>query len=113
MANCAWIYQPHYKSNCARVAVDMQQADVNYIIITCSPSCNGVWKYQNRRDYELWLNNKKVCYCVPMDELEFVMPLENLDDKRKVEVKKDQAKWFKNEVKNRNYEYKNKPEWML
>ena len=63
------------------------------------------------------MNGKKTCYCVPISECEKVDSLDALDPKEDEaiikKIKEQQNKWWKSEVKNRNYTYKNKPEWML
>lgn len=117
MNNVSYIYQPHFKSNCFRVAINDQQGiNNNYIVVTCSPHYNGVWRYpaDNVSKYDVWYNGKVACYCVPIKDCTLMMTLDKLvnpDDIKK--VKRQQKKWYMNKVTNMNYEYKNKPEWML
>ena len=117
MRNVAFIYQPHFKTNCFKVAIDKSQGVTNnFIIVTCSPSYNGVYKYpsEKRFSYEIWKNGKKSCYCVPIIDCEFVQKLETLKNEDIIkEVKKQQKSWLKQEVTNREYKYNKKPEWAL
>lgn len=101
-------------------AVRDQQGDKNYIVVTCTPSMNGIymWKGENRSKYRMWMNGKKPCYYIPVDDCVF-RPFEDLDMTRDcnkaliAEVKKQQAKWYKGEVKGRDAYKKKKPDWML
>ena len=115
--NIAYIYQPHFNTNCFRVAlVNQQGKKYNYIIVTCSPEYNGVWKYNanNVLNYNVWSNNKKECYCVPIRDCRRIKLLNELTNIEVInKVKSQQKKWYNNTVKNRNYTYTDKPEWML
>lgn len=117
MTNLCYIYQPHYNTNSARVAVNCQQAEENYIIITCSPSENGLykWKKSDLDELQFWTNGKLPCYVVPMNKCAFIKSLQEIKNEDIIkEIKKQQKKWYNKEVKNRDYEYKKgKPEWML
>ena len=117
MINVAYIYQPHFNTSMFRVAVNKQQSnDTNYIVVTCSPQYNGVWKYggEIHKTCGRWVNGKTVCYEIPISSCAFVKSLNEIQqiDKRQ-EVMKQQEKWFKNEVKNQHLNYKDKPTWML
>ena len=117
MSNIAYIYQPHFNSNCFRVAISKQQGTTtNYIVVTCSPNYNGVWKYSssNLYDYPSWNNGNVVCKCVPISDCEFVKHLNQLKNEDILkQVKKQQLTWFNNQVKNRNYDYVTKPDWLI
>ena len=115
--NIAYIYQPHFNTNCFRAAVLKQQGKkYNYIIVTCSPEYNGVWKYNadNVLNYDVWSNNNKECYCVPIRDCRRIKLLNELTNIEVInKVKFQQKKWYNNTVKNRDYTYTDKPEWML
>lgn len=117
MNNVAFIYQPHFKSNMFRVAVHEQQGSVdNYIVVCCSEKYNGVYQYPaiKRKDYGIWYNNDLACYCVPLEDCNYYKSLKDITNPKIIkEVKKLQKKWFNNQVRNRDYTYKDKPEWML
>lgn len=115
--NIGFIYEPHFKTKMFRVAKVCQMGkDFNYVVVTCSPMYNGLYKYDSskRDNFKTWINGKLECYEIPISECTFVM---NLDDIEKPDVKaeiiKQQKKWFNKQVKNRTYDYKNKPSWML
>ena len=115
-----FIYQPHFKTNMFRVSVNEQQGEEwNFVVVTCSPGWNGVWKYpvKNTANYKIWMNGKLKCYCVPTSDCVKIKNLNELTEEKQKwvvdAIKKQQDKWFKSEVRNRNYSYKNKPEWML
>lgn len=116
--NISCIYQPHFMSNCFRVACNKQQGkDFNYIIVTCSPEFNGIWKYPASicKDLSIWLNGKRPCYCVPIEKCTKYKDLDSISNPNTLkEVAKMQARWYASEVKNRDYVYKaGRPEWML
>lgn len=117
MNNTSYIYQPHFKTKCFRVACTEQTGpEYNFIVVTCSPQYNGVWFYPSykRFNYEVWHNKTCPCYCVPIKDCTFIKSLNNLTNPNVIKmVKKMQTKWFKSDVLNRDYNYKNKPEWML
>lgn len=115
-SNMAFIYEPHFKTSKFRVAVADQQCETNYIVVTCSPRYNGIWKWTKTlgKKYETWYNNGLVCYCIPIDECIKTQELNSIQNPEiRAKVKKLQSKWYKSEVRNRDYEYKNKPEWMI
>ena len=105
-------------------AVKDQQGVWNFIVVTCTPSMNGVYRWNKMQNmgnhkWKTWKNGRTVCYYIPKDECTFKR-FDELDMSKPVnqklieEVKKQQGEWLKNEVKNRNYEYKKgKPDWML
>jgi hypothetical protein len=117
--NIAYIYQPHFKSECFRVASkDQQGPENNYIVVTCSPQYNGIYKYpaKNIQDkhYDTWCNNKTLCICVPIKDCEKIKELPQITNEDIIrDVRKQQQDWYKSEVKNRDYNYVNKPEWMI
>lgn len=117
MNNIAYIYQPHFMTNCFRVAVDDQQGDeYNYIIVTCSPKYNGVYKYpaSNIKNYTLWNNKRLTCVCVPVDDCEKIGTLTDIKKPDSMNrVMKQQSNWFNNNVENVNHQYNEKPDWML
>ena len=115
--NIAYIYQPHFMTNKFRVSVNNQRGkEFNYIVVTCSPEFNGVWKYpaENIIEYKIWMNRKTPCYCVPIEDCTFVQKLEEIkkDELKKAAISQQEA-WFKNEVKNTEHKYVNRPKWML
>lgn len=112
-----YIYQPHFKTNCFRVAKKEQQGEIyNYVVVTCSPEYNGVWRYKADKvhNYETWVNGKLQCYCVPIDDCERIKTLTELVNPDVIrQVKRQQSEWFTNNIKNRDYKYKEKPLWMI
>lgn len=117
MNNVAFILQPHFNSNCFRVAVQNQQGSVdNYIAVCCSPSYNGIYQYPavKRKQYDIWQNGNTSCYCVPLSDCNYVKSLKDVTNPIMIKsIKKLQKKWLNNQVKNRDYQYKEKPEWIL
>ena len=117
MFNVAFIYQPHFKTECFRVAMhDQKGRNNNYIIVTCSPMYNGVWRYSpdNISKYKHWQNGNVDCICVPIKDCIQVKNLEDVTDPTMCDIiKKQQNDWYKSKVKNRNYQYANKPQWIL
>lgn len=114
--NVAFIYEPHFKTNMFRVAVSNQQGKTNFIVVTCSPKYNGVWKWEKQLDksYDTWVNGKCLCYCIPISECIKVQEISTITRQDVLsEIKKQQEYWYNSQVKNRDYTYKNKPEWML
>jgi hypothetical protein len=100
-----------------RVAVNKQQCDIdNFIVVTCSPQYNGVWKYDGslHRSCGVWPNGKTLCYEIPIKSCTFVKSLDEMTDKVKRKMVADQQwEWFTNQVKNRNYTYSEKPDWFV
>lgn len=120
MSNMAFIYQPHFKTGMFRVAISQQAAtgdNSNYIVVTCSETYNGIWAWRHSEVENVlgyWTNKNTACYTVPIEYCRYVKSLQELTDKSIItKVKKQQNKWYKSEVENRDYEYKKKPEWML
>ena len=115
--NTCYIYQPHFNTNCFRVAKREQQGrEDNYVVVCCSPKFNGVYRWNplNAEKYSSWKNGSLDCYCVPVKDCIYIKSLENLTNPDVIKhVKKLQKKWFENEVRNRNYEYTKRPEWMI
>ena len=115
--NVSYVMQPHFKSNCFRAAVKNQHGgEFNFVVITCSPEYNGVWKYNAALapEFEIWMNGKTPCYCVPIEVCTRIRTLDELVNPVVIAaVKEQQNKWYKNQVKNVEHQYKNKPSWML
>ena len=81
MFNVAFIYQPHFKTGCFRVAMhDQKGKNNNYVIVTCSPMYNGVWRYSpdNISKYSHWKNGNIDCICVPIKDCVQVKNLEDI-----------------------------------
>lgn len=116
-SNIAYIYQPHFNTQKARVSIANQRGDdYNFVVITCSPMFNGVYRYPISKipSFGRIYNGKLPCYEVPISDLDFVCSLENIKgEERKSAVVEQQTKWFKSEVRNRDYIYEEIPEWML
>lgn len=88
----------------------------NYIVITCSPKFNGVWEWDaaNLSNYDTWANGRMICLYVPICDCRKIKELaEVTNEEYKAEIIKQQKQWYNKQVKNQNYEYKNKPDWML
>lgn len=117
MLNVGFIFQPHFKSRCFRVALqDQRGKDNNYIVVTCSPKYNGVWKYppQNVIKYDTWQNGNIKCVCIPISDCIKVRTLQEIvDPVMKKKIKEQQSLWYEGQIKNRNYNYVERPEWML
>ena len=99
-------------------AVKDQQAKINYVVVTCEPSKNGVYRWKKDKKYDTWMNGKMKCYYIPIDDCDFCsfedLPDNEPNKKLLEKVKKMQTKWLNKEVKNHNYDYKRgKPSWML
>ena len=109
--NIAIIWQPHFITECFRVDKKKQMGKkTNYIVVCCSPSYNGVWKYDVDPDktYEQVKNKSVICRCVPIDECEHIGGFEVITDKDLIKViKNEQKKWFETNGKTK------KPDWML
>ena len=117
MQNVAYIFQPHFNTSMFRVSANSQQSsETNYIVVTCSPQYNGVWKYSGaiHSFCGRWMNNNTVCYEIPISSCIFVKSLEEIVDKAKrKKVVKQQKDWFTKNVRNRNYTYSEIPKWFL
>ena len=128
MNNISFIYGPKHKNPFTDEfddkylvpAIKDQQGVWNYIVVTCSPSYNGVykWNHMDKKKCKPWMNGKLPCYyvprdickCIKFDELDMSKPI---NQKIIEEVKKMQKKWYKGETKGHE-EYKiKKPDWML
>ena len=130
--NVAFIYGPKEKNPYTGEwdykylvpAVKDQKGVWNYVVVTCTPSMNGVYSWNHMQNmgnhkWKMWMNGKTPCYYIPKDECKF-RRFEDLNPDHPLTkviiegTKKQQEKWYKNEVKNRDYEYKKgKPDWML
>jgi len=119
MGNIAYIFQPHFMSNCFRVALkDQMGTEKNFVVVTCSPEYNGVYEYPSsniiNKDYDIWVNNKVECVCVPIKDCKFVGKLDKVSNSKvRLQIKKQQLQWYRSEVKNNPKKYKSKPNWML
>ena len=123
--NVSYIYAPKGKDPFTGVwnnkylvpAVDSSQGeDINYIIVTCCPSLNGVWvcKAENYKNYKTWDNNGRLCYYVPIDDCEYKMSLEDLKNPPIINaIKNQQQRWWRGQVKGKEAHKRGKPEWML
>lgn len=79
--NIAYIFQPHFKTMKLRPSCSEQRGtDFNYVVVTCSPSYNGIWKWDatKKEKYETWNNNNRLCYCVPLSECVKVKELDEI-----------------------------------
>ena len=103
MGNVAYIYQPHFMTQKFRVACKEQMGqEVNYIVVTCSPAYNGVWKWyaKDKDSIEKWNNGKLPCYCVPIKICEKIKTLDQLTNPEVIAiVESQQLKWKNKEVK--------------
>lgn len=69
----------------------------NYIVICCSPSYNGLWKWpaKEAKNLRKWNNNGRMCYYVPLDICEFVKPISEIQmTDVKQEALKTQENWY-------------------
>lgn len=114
MNNVSYIYKPHFNSNCFRVACKDQPVNsICYIVVTCSPEYNGVYRYTNK-GYKIWMNGHLPCYQVPIGDCVKIKDLKDLFNKEVIKkVKNQQKKWFIGQVTNKDAYKTNKPEWML
>jgi hypothetical protein len=75
-----------------------------------------VWKYDGslHKTCGRWVNGKTTCYEIPISSCTQIKSLEEIKqpDIRK-EVVRQQKEWLKSEVRNRDYSYKDTPDWML
>lgn len=117
MNDVAFIYAPHYMTDCFRVSkIDQRGSTYNWVCVVCSPGYNGLWRYDTSilGDCDVWQNGKLDCYCVPISKCTFIKKLEDITDEEVIKhIKKMQNKWMSNEVKNTEKHYKKKPDWLL
>lgn len=89
---------------------EQQGKNINYIIVCCSPSYNGVYKCNTEyyKDFATWKNNKKNCYYVPLSKCEFVKTLNDISNSEVIkQIKKVQQAW-------KSYNKPKKiPDWFL
>lgn len=115
--NTCAVYQPHFNTMCFRPAISNQMGTkYNYIIVTCAPSFNGVWKYDadKTKTFETIYNGKVKCYQVPINECEKIKELKDLTNETIVaEIRRFQNSWINGEVKNNEHIYENKPDWLI
>lgn len=106
----AFVWEVHHLTNKVRVGVSNQQGiDENFVVICCTPSMNGLYKWdaKNKSNYSLVTNNRKSCYCVPVDDLKFISRLNDMPVDLINIAKGMQEDWFKFNNKAK------KPEWFL
>lgn len=107
----AIVFEPHFMTRKVRASVDNQQGkEWNFVLITCSPSNNGLYKYPASlcKDYSIWSNRGRECYEIPMRDLEMVKELGDIKRPDLIEeIKKSQKEWLK--ISKR----KSVPEWFL
>lgn len=117
MTNVAFVYQPHFMSRSFRANLENQQGTKNnYIVVTCAPAFNGLYKYPagETKSYRLWQNKSVTCVCVPISACEKIKDLDEITEPELIEgIKRQQEKWYKNEVDDNKHKYTSKPDWML
>lgn len=104
MNNCAFTWMPKWVSPFGDKKVyfvprikDQKGQEWNYIVVCCSPSYNGLWKWPSKEAKHLmkWNNHGTMCYYVPVDICEFVKPIEDI---QMLDVKKKaietQRNWY-------------------
>lgn len=105
-------------------AVDRQiGSPVNYIVVTCCPQYNGIWKWYLDKEkplkeqWPIWSNKGKDIYYIPVEKCEFIKPLADINPDAVPylidAIKAEQKEWVNGEVYNNNYVYKNKPDWAI
>lgn len=111
MNNVAYLWTPHFNSGCFRVDINKQKGkNVNYIIVCCSPSYNGVWKWrpEDSKYFAKWANNGIQCWCVPIEYCEKVQELNEITTPEIIkEIKKNQKAYIK------KYREKENQKWIL
>lgn len=102
-SNVAVIMQPHYMTNCFRVSTNLQVngGEFNYIIVTCSPTWNGMYRYpaKNTSNYKIWTNKKRPCYCVPVGDCTKFKELNEIQDETLLKEIREQQEYWKNKKK--------------
>jgi hypothetical protein len=60
------------------------------------------------------MNGRTTCYEIPISSCTFIKKLEDIvpQDKRNIVIKQ-QKEWLNNNVKNRDYTYSDRPDWVL
>lgn len=109
-SDVAFVWEVHHLTNKVRVGVSNQQGvKDNFVVICCTPSMNGLYKWdaRNKSNYSMITNNRKTCYCVPIEDLKFINKLEDMPESLKKIAKSMQEDWFK------FYKKKNEPDWFL
>jgi len=125
--NLAFIYRPKEKNPftgnfdyeyLVPSVISQQGKYWNYIVVTCYPSGNGVyaWKASDKKKYNTWMNGKMPCYYIPRSDCIY-KPFDEVPEEMmeliRPSIIKQQTKWLKNQVENRDYTYRKKPSWML
>lgn len=99
MKNVAYVWEPHNLTGTVRAACYLQREAVNYIIICCSPSRNGVWRWKLPENGEfptVIMNGKLPCYVVNFSDMEFVQPLDSIKNPAmRKRIRKEQEDWAK------------------
>lgn len=119
MSNKCYIYEPHFNTNCFRVSMNEQLEDINYIIVTCSPSYNGVYKWnkpliRSKDELGVWTNGKLPCYTVPIYLCTKIKDLSELVNPDVIKiVKKQQKDWAEGKVKGKAPHKRGKQPWMI
>jgi hypothetical protein len=109
--NIAIIWQPKFITD--EFIVDKRKLsgdEVNYIIVCCSPSYNGVWKFVRNKykQYETYTNKSVICECIPIEECIFLGGLEGIKNKTIIkEIRNEQKKFLKMQGR------EDKPDWLL
>ena len=87
----------------------------NYIVVTCSPKFNGVYRYDSHltANFKPWLNGELKIYYVPISICTYVSTLEDTTGNCRDAIKKQQMKWINGKVKNHNTIYQVTPDWCL
>lgn len=116
-SNVGFIYQPHYMTNCARVACcDQRGTKLNYVVICCSELYNGVYSYDASltKEFNTWVNGKLPCYEIPMEKLTFERELDGIKDSgMRSYVKGMQKSWWKGQIKNGKAHKTDFPDWII
>ena len=111
MSNISYIWVPKYVSPFGDNEVyltpganEQKGSEYNYIVVCCSPSFNGVYKCksENYKNYSTWINNKKKCYYVPINDCELFKKLDeikNTDTLKTIKKVQSDYKKFKERKK--------------
>lgn len=96
--NIAFIYQPHFLTLTFRVSTLSQMGKKNFIIVTCSPTYNGVWTYDSNKQpsYNIYNNKGNKCYCVPIEDCTRIKTLDEIKDDSVLAIIEEQQRLWKN-----------------
>lgn len=102
--NVAYTWQPKFVSPFGDKEVylvprvnDQKGDDYNYIVVCCSPSYNGLYKWPSKeaKNLKKFNNHGKWCYYVPFKICEFVKPLSEVQTKSNQEkIEQVQEAWY-------------------